>query len=210
VSATVARSCTGSQSEILASIAALHCPDGFECDVTFGNGQFYKGTTQPALRFDLEPLSAGVIKADSRLLPLAASSIGSLVFDPPFLTYVREGRTGNGKMAMSRRFGGYWHLDELKEHYQETISEAYRVRRPGGVMVFKCQDIIHNHRMFCTHAAVIGWAESEGFRLRDLFVLTAAHRMPSPNRKGLQRHARVFHSYFLVLERERRAAREAA
>jgi hypothetical protein len=29
--------------------------------------------------------------------------------------------------------------------------------------------------------------------------LTAKHRMPSPQ-KGKQRHARIFHSYFLVLE----------
>lgn len=33
----------GTQPEILDAIQALHCPDGFECDVTYGNGSFYKG-----------------------------------------------------------------------------------------------------------------------------------------------------------------------
>ena len=36
--------------------------------------------------------------------------------------------------------------------------------------------------------------------LADLFVLPAKHRLPSPNRAGTQKHARIFHSYFLVLE----------
>lgn len=27
------------------------------------------------------------------------------------------------------------------------------------------------------------------------------HRLPSPNRLGVQRHARIFHSYFLVLQK---------
>lgn len=67
-------------------------------------------------------------------------------------------------------------------------------------MVFKCQDIIHNHRMHCTHYNVIKWAECEGFRLVDLFILTAKSRMPGPQ-KGKQRHARVWHSYFLVFEK---------
>lgn len=192
----------GTQSEILDAIQALHCPDGFECDVTYGNGSFYKGRSKPQHRFDIDPQCADVIQADSRQLPLDRSSVGSIVFDPPFLTYVRAGRTGNGAMAMGRRFGGYWRYEELEDHYQETISEAWRVLRRGGVLVVKCQDIIHNHRLQATHVKTIQWAELEGFRLLDLFVLPASHRMPSPNRRGTQKHARIFHSHFLVFRKE--------
>lgn len=142
------------------------------------------------------------------MLPLENESIGSVVFDPPFLTYVRQGREGNGKMAMARRFSGYWTFDELTEHYRETLSECARVLKAKGVLVVKCQDIIHNHRMHAVHALVIAWAEHEGFRLRDLFVLGATHRMPSPNRKGTQKHARVFHSYFLVFEKNPKRKRQ--
>ena len=196
----VIRSVYADQSDILKGIMLLHCPDGFDADISYGNGQFYKDIPPPKLKFDIDPQSADVAGASSDALPLADASVRSLVFDPPFLTYVRQGRTGNGAMAMAKRFGGYWRYDELEAHYVGTLKEARRVLKPKGVLVFKCQDIIHNHRMHCTHANVITWGAANGFRLLDLFVLPAAKRMPSPNRSGTQKHARIFHSYFLVLQ----------
>ena len=196
----VLRSVYADQTDIIRAIIKLHCPSAIDCDVTYGNGKFYSEMPAPALKFDIDPQVDGVVAASSDALPLAESSINSLMFDPPFLTYVRAGRTGNGNMIMAGRFAGYWTYDELTQHYVATIGEASRVLRKGGVLIVKCQDIIHNHRMHCTHANVIGWAEMCGFRLKDLFVLPASHRLPSPNRAGTQRHARIFHSYFLVLE----------
>lgn len=190
-----------SNDEILNAIIKLHCPNGFDCDMTYGNGVFWKNIQKPKLCYDITPLHDGVIEADSQMLPLDACSIGNCVFDPPFLTYVKNGRDHNSKVAMTSRFGGYYKYEELEDHYRGTISEAYRVLKRKGKMIFKCQDIIHNHRMHCTHANVITWAEGEGFRLVDLFVLLAKHRMPGPQ-KGTQRHARIWHSYFLVLEKQ--------
>lgn len=205
----VVRSVYETQDEILAGIMRLHCPGGFDADLTYGNGQFWKKLPRPRLCYDITPLHEGVQQADSAMLPLTPGAIGSAVFDPPFLTYVKKGRDHkDGKVAMTARFGGYYTYDELETHYRDTISEAYRVLRPLGRLVVKCQDIIHNHRMHCTHANVINWAEFEGFRLLDLFVLPAKFRMPGPQ-KGTQRHARVFHSYFLVFERDRNPWREA-
>jgi hypothetical protein len=188
------------QGELLEALVSLHCPAGFECDITYGNGSFYKHTQEPALKFDIDPQREDVTAACSTALPLAAHSVKSVVFDPPFLTYVRAGRTGNGSMIMSRRFAGYWRYDELEAHYVNTLKEVKRILSPNGILVFKCQDIVHNHRLHCTHANVIFWATNQGLRLKDLFVLAATHRMPSPNRAGKQKHARIFHSYFLVFE----------
>ena len=131
---------------------------------------------------------------------LKAASVNSVVFDPPFLTYIRKQRTGNSSMVMSRRFSGYWSSDELTEHYKTTIEEAARILKHKGILVIKCQDIVHNHKLFCTHSHILNWS-GEFFRLKDLFIQAATHRMPSPNRKGTQKHARVFHSYWLVLQR---------
>lgn len=197
----VVRSIYFTQKEILDAIERLHCPGGFEADVTYGNGMFYKDRAPPRLKFDIQPLFDDVVGACSSSLPIDAASIGSLMFDPPFLTYVKAGREHkDGKVQMTARFGGYWSYDDLASHYRGTIIEAGRVLRTGGVFVVKCQDIIHNHRMHCTHAMVIDMAIEAGFRLKDLFVLAAKHRMPGPQ-KGRQRHARIFHSYFLVFER---------
>lgn len=189
------------QTEILQGIMQLYVPDGFECDVTYGSGQFYKSIPEPELKFDIDPQREDVIKACSGSLPVRDSSLQSIMFDPPFLTYVRAGREGNGKMIMARQFAGYWRYDELEDHYKATFKEAFRALKKGGVLTVKCQDIIHNHKMHCTHANVIQWCSDAGLRLADLFVLPAKNRLPSPNRKGTQKHARIFHSYFLVFRK---------
>jgi hypothetical protein len=203
--ASVVRSVYETNDAILTGIERLHCPGGFECDVTYGNGAFWKGRNRPKYCFDITPLHEGVIQADSQMLPLEPNTLRNMVFDPPFLTYVKGGRDHNSKVAMTARFGGYYRYDELEDHYRGTLSEAWRVLKPGGVMVFKCQDVIHNHRMHCTHVNVCNWAEYEGFRLLDLFILPAKSRMPGPQ-KGTQRHARVFHSYFLVFVKPGKAS----
>ena len=196
----VIKSISFNQTEILKSIMKLCGIDRFCADVTYGNGNFYKEIPKPGRCFDIDGSLPGVEQASSDNLPIETSSIKSLMFDPPFLTYVRAAREGNGNMVMAKRFAGYWRYDELETHYKATIQEAARVMEYKGILVVKCQDIIHNHKMHCTHANVINWS-SDNFRLKDMFILTAKHRMPSPNRKGTQKHARIFHSYFLVLER---------
>lgn len=197
-SQNVVRSVYSSNSEILEGIEKLHLPEGFQSDLTFGNGAFWKNRDIPEYCFDLTPLRDGVIQADSANLPLEDEKLDNCVFDPPFLTYVKAGRSHKGgKVAMTARFGGYYHYSELESHYRGTLQEAFRVLKPKGKMVFKCQDIVHNHKLHATHVNVCNWAQAAGFRLLDLFILPAKHRMPSPQ-KGKQRHARVFHSYFLV------------
>ena len=193
------------QVEILKSIMELCEIDQFCADLTYGNGKFYGDISPPIFKGDISPQVEGVTECSSSALPVEDCSFKSLVFDPPFLTYVRAAREGNGNMIMANRFGGYWRYDELEKHYRETLIEANRVLSKKGIMVFKCQDIIHNHKMHCTHMNVMKWAEGL-FRLKDLFILPAKNRMPIPQQQGtkkkVQKHARIFHSYFMVLEKE--------
>lgn len=204
VTPKVVRSLSMEQEEILLGILQLTGLDCFDADITYGNGSFYRGAIpEPVHKFDIEPQALDVQLASSIALPIDDSSLGSIVFDPPFLTYVRAGRDGNGSMIMAKRFAGYWRYDELEAHYRATLKEAGRVLRDDGILVMKCQDIVHNHRLHPTHAWVIEWAADAGLQLKDLFVLGANHRLPSPNRKGSQKHARIFHSYFLVFSRKR-------
>jgi len=192
------------QHEILKNIMLLCDIDRFCADVTYGNGKFYDKIPEPAFKFDISPQVDGVTACSSDNVPLTDGQIKSLVFDPPFLTYVRAAREGNGNMVMAKRFGGYWRYDELEEHYRNTLIEAHRVLSKKGIMVFKCQDIIHNHKMHCTHINVINWSDGL-FRLKDLFILPAKSRMAIPQQEGtrkkVQKHARIFHSYFMVLEK---------
>lgn len=192
------------QNEILNNIMVLNNIERFCADLTYGNGKFYTEIEKPLFKFDISPQIEGVIKCDSGKTPLPSDSLKSVVFDPPFLTYVRNAREGNGNMIMARRFGGYWKYSELEDHYISTINECYRVLKSKGLLIFKCQDIIHNHTMHSTHINVIKWCEGK-FRLKDMFILAAKNRMPIPVKKGdklkTQKHARIHHSYFLVLEK---------
>ena len=201
--AEVIRSVYNDQFKILHSILKLHIStDTFDVDLTYGNGGFYKkGIPQPQHRFDIDATLPNITKTcNSNNTALKEGSVSSVVFDPPFLTYIKQQRSGNSNMVMSRRFSGYWTSDELAKHYTSSIQEAARILKHKGIMVIKCQDIVHNHKLFCTHAHILHWSK-EFFRLKDLFVQVATHRMPAPNRKGIQKHARIFHCYWIVLQR---------
>ena len=196
------KSVSSDQSEILAGIMDVCGIERFCCDITYGNGAFYKNIPEPRLKFDIDPQKPGVVAASSESLPIADQSLNTVVYDPPFLTYVRRGREHGS--IMSRRFGGYWRYDELASNYRSSIRECHRVLRPGGILVFKCQDIIHNHKMHPTHINIVIWSCGM-FELKDLYVLFKGHRIPIPEKAGerrrVQKHARIHHSYFLVMKR---------
>lgn len=193
------------QEEIIQSIIDLHCQGSIQCDITYGNGAFYKNIQRPEFCYDIEPLSDFVIKSDSSKIPNNDKSLQSIMFDPPFLTYIKQGREHNS--IMGKRFSGYWAYNELENHYKSTLQDVSRVLSFGGKLIFKCQDIIHNHKMHCTHFNVIMWAKEYGLELCDLFILCAKNRIPvraNKHGKQTQKHARIYHSYFLVFEKLKR------
>ena len=195
-----AQSVYESQDEVLSAIQRLHCPSGFDLDATYGDGYFWQTLPRPKLCYDLNPRHRFVRQGDFRGLPLKAGSIGSMVLDPPFLTYIRPENGG----IMNGKFSGYWSYDDMMADYAAGIVEAHRVLKSKGVLVFKCQDTVHNHRLQLTHARVWSLAEEQGFRLQDLFILITTNRLPvraAPHGRQVQRHARVHHSYFLVFRK---------
>lgn len=130
------KSISYSQEEIIKSIIDLHIPEGkIQCDITYGNGAFYKNIERPWLCYDIDPLFDFVIKADSCHIPNKDSSLSSIMFDPPFLTYIKKGREHN--CIMSKRFSGYWSYDELSKHYKQTLSEASRTLKKDGKLIFQ-------------------------------------------------------------------------
>jgi len=190
------------QDYIIKSIMELCGIERFDADLTYGNGGFWKNLPEPIFKFDIDPQNDHTQQASSTNVPIDDDRLSSVIFDPPFLTYIKAGREHGS--VMGKRFSGYWRYDELEEHYRGTIKEAHRILSKKGIFVIKCQDIIHNHKMHCTHINVVNWAAGM-FRIKDMFVLAAKHRMPMPEKEGekkrKQQHARVHHSYFLVLEK---------
>ena len=156
---------------------------------------------KPRFCFDLSPapnLAAGVMKADVRALPLKDKSVYSIIFDPPFLA-------GGGKQGiMNTRFGYMANVEDVWDLYWKALIEFKRVLKPFGIVVIKCQDIIHGRNQYFTHAVVMNYAVELGLYPKDLFILLSKNR-PAQWNIRTQRHARKFHSYFWVFGKQKRS-----
>lgn len=189
------------QYEIMRNIKTLFLNDeAVDCDPTYSKGVFYKecgGLPKPKLKFDLFPKTEDTLQADCRNLPLGDSSIQSIMFDPPFLVgYTKEKPTG----LVGERFHGFAYIKDLWNFYDESLIEFQRVLKKKGVLVFKCQDTVSSGKQYLSHVHIINKAEELGFYCKDMFILLAKSRMIGHNHKN-QKHARKFHSYFLVFEK---------
>jgi hypothetical protein len=199
---TIIKSVSYSQTEILSWIIRLYCPRGFDLDPTYSKGNFYKLIPEPKIKMDLDP-GPGIIPADARNLPLRSSSLESIIFDPPFLgaSPVKPSKPGSNKIK--RRFGSYKTFDELWSMYHRALEEFYRILNDRGVLIFKCQDGINDHKQYLSHVEIINYALQLGFYAIDLFILLAKSVIIGGNHHN-QEHARKTHCYFLVFSKKGR------
>jgi DNA modification methylase len=186
------------EKQILRWILTLHNGgNGVELDPCYSVGRFWEGLPKPKYKYDLNPQLEEVEKADARQLPHADSSIGSVMFDPPFIFCSSAKSPGK----IRSRFSEFRSFRELKEMYSASMSEFYRILTDGGLLVFKCQDTSVSQMQYMTHAFVMAEAQRIGFYIQDLFVLLARNVMMSPTWTNGQKHARKAHSYFLVFRK---------
>ena len=196
------------QGEIIRNILQLHIPSHqIDCDPTFSKGVCYKdaGIQVPKYRFDINPQCDGVEYGDSRHLPLDDESVDSILFDPPFLAAtgksLEENKSNN---VINKRFGVYPSEKELHQFYIDSMVEAHRILRHGGVLIFKCQDKVSGGRQYMSHIFIMNEAVKIGFYPRDLFVLIAKSRLVADWQARNQKNARKFHCYFWVFEKSER------
>lgn len=201
MSTGIIKSISYDQEELLRNIVDLHL-DGrsFECDPTYSKGIFYRHIPEPKYKFDLVAQVEEVIEADARSLPLPDESLSSIMFDPPFLA-----QSGKGS-KIKDRFGDYPTIEALWQFYEDAMREFYRILKPKGVLVFKCQDTVDSGKNYFSHVEIMNRAAVIGYHPKDLFILLAKHRMGQWNMKK-QQHARKHHSYFWVFEKRPRMVR---
>lgn len=198
------RSVSYDQAEIIRNILRLHVPEGkIDCDPTFNTGAFYNGTgiDPPPLRFDIQPQAESVLYADACHLPLEDGSISCEMLDPPFLATRGNSLMQGAGNRINRRFGVYPDEKLLHRFYREAIREAYRVLKPEGILIFKCQDKVSSGRQYMSHVFVMNTAVETGFYPLDLFVLLAKNRLTADWQARNQKHARKFHCYFWVFKK---------
>ncbi len=222
----------GGNAELFPAILRLHVPKGSTiADVTFGKGTFWKKV--PASDYTLLASDATAkVKSgefpftkirggvDLRKLPYENESLDAVVIDPPYMEglyrkasdHLAGGGThgafrdaySNGKETNG---GPKWH-DAVTDMYLRGGAEAYRVLRPEGTLIVKCQDEVSANLQRLTHVEIISAYEDLGFYTKDLFILVRPNR-PGVSRLKQQAHARKNHSYFLVFKKTRSRVRNA-
>ena len=200
----VIKSISYDQSEIIKNILKLHVPNGrIDCDPTYSIGAFYNATgiEAPLLKFDIKPQAEGVIKADARYLPLENESISCVMFDPPFLATKGKSLEEKRGNKINLRFGVYPDEQSLHLFYADAIKEMYRILKPNGILIFKCQDKVSGGKQYMSHVFVMNKAVETGFYPKDLFVLLAKNRLIADWQVRNQKTARKFHSYFEVFQK---------
>ena len=192
--------------EIFPHVLSLYVQAGAKiADITYGKGVFWKNVRRDRYELVATDIKHGV---DCRHLPYADRSFDCVVFDPPYMhtpggtaheghqnyeSYYKNNGTGNGTDKK-------YHEAVLDLYFQGS-SEAWRVLRPGGVLIVKCQDEVCACKQRLTHVELINYLTESMFVAEDLFVLMRTNR-PGVSRVLRQRHARKNHSYFLVLRKK--------
>ena len=176
-------------------------PGSVVADVTFGKGVFWRRVPRGAYDLRATDIRDGI---DCRALPYADGEIDCVVLDPPYMhtpggaahagrtpmeAYYRNNGTGN-------RTAGKYH-EAVLDLYRDAGKEAWRVLRPRGVLIVKCQDEVCSNRQRFTHVEIMESYGKLGFVAEDLFVVVRNNR-PGVSRAVKQVHARKNHSYFLV------------
>ena len=205
----VIKSISFNQNEILNWIIDLYCPEGFELDPTYSTGAFYidgfyKLIPRPKYMYDMYPQTKDTVQAVcEKGLPHEDNSISSINFDPPFTVGIpNSSKDVKEDNLIPNRFGSFKTMNDLFSMYYDSLKEFYRILKPNGILVFKCQDTVSSGKQFLIHAEVINQALKVGFYPIDLFVLCAYNRIISGKHEN-QIHSRKFHSYFIVFRKEK-------
>lgn len=194
----------GTNDMVFPHVLALHVPTGsIVADVTYGKGVFWKNVDKAA--YDLRPtdIARGV---DCRCLPYDQSVIDCVVFDPPYMhtpggtahqnhQHYEHYYNNNGTNNTSKKYH-----EAVLDLYFEGSKEAFRVLKPNGVLIIKCQDEVCANKQRLTHVEIINELSHIGFVSVDLFVVLRKNK-PGVSRVLKQVHARKNHSYFLVFRK---------
>lgn len=193
--------------EVFPRILELHVKKGSRiADVTYGKGVFWRNVDLTQYELLTSDIATGT---DSRNLPYESESLDAVVFDPPYMEGLYRRDTthlaGGGSHAAFREYYSNGaatnhpikYHDQVLDMYMRSAKEAYRVLRPEGVFIVKCQDEVSANRQKLTHVELVYGYELLGFYCKDLFVVTRLNK-PAVSRLLRQEHARKNHSYFLV------------
>lgn len=125
----------------------------------------------------------------------------ALCLIPPFLATKGKSLTENEGNIINKRFSVYPTESALHQFYIDSMKEFYRILKPDGILIFKCQDKVSSSKQYMTHCFIYNEAVKLGYYPKDLFILLAKSRVVANWQKENQKNARKYHSYFWVLQK---------
>jgi hypothetical protein len=195
----------GTNADLFPTILTLYFKPGARiADTTYGKGVFWRQVPRGVYRIIASDLAHGV---DARDLPFRDGALDGAVFDPP---YMHAG--GQNAHEDHQNFEHYYANnqreapaaaeahDAVLRLYFAAAQEAWRVLKPTGIYIVKCQDEVCANRQRLTHVEILNHLTSFGWLCEDLFVVVRSGR-PGVSRMLKQLHGRKNHSYFLVLRK---------
>ena len=189
-----------SNDEVFPDILSLYvAPGSVVADVTYGRGVFWRRVPEGVFRVLATDIATGT---DCRELPYQDRAIDCVVFDPPYMhtpggTAHVNHQNYEGYYQNNRANSGKKYHEAVLDLYFTAAREAWRVLRPGGIYIVKCQDEVCANIQRFTHIEVVNELTTYGFVAEDLFVVVRKGK-PGVSRMLRQAHARKNHSYFLV------------
>ena len=192
-----------SDSAILKTILKLYFPlsKTFDCDLTFGQGGFYKtGINPPEFIYDKylfgEKSPDGyVVKSLDETKNINSSSFESVVLDLP----VNIDPTVHD-------YNAFKSLDEKYDTYHKMIDLSNKLLIPGGILVFKTSDFVLRNDDTISYVNewatdnVIAYSLDHGYDLVDRFIsvrnngiiVSGSHKLSAGSK----------HAYFLVFKKK--------
>ena len=176
-------------------------------DATYGKGIFWRKldmTTFNLIPFDIAPRFVYVRQADLREIPLENESADVVVLDPPYKpdagkTTLHEGTYKNRETTKGMNY------EALKALYGDGIKEGGRLLKPCGLLMVKCQDLVHSGKQHRSSIYIWSVAAHYGLDDQDQFILCNG-RPPIQHKK--QKHARKNHSVLWVFKKGKNAWKE--
>lgn len=188
-----------SNGEMIADVARLYLHDDWHiCDPTFGLGRWWTHWQPHTLdASDLDPTkNPSGESLDARHLDAPDGYYDAVALDPPYKL------NGTPTACIDQRYGVHEPTTVAGRHQlmADMLTEAARVTRPDGIVLFKCQAQVNGGKvrwqpdMFTRHADTCGLSKLDEF-------LFPSYR-PQPDGRA-QVHARRGYSTLLVFVKGR-------
>lgn len=166
-------------------------------DMTYGRGTFWK-RYRPARLITNSLGKPTSLHSNMIRMPFAAATFDVVVCDPPYKL------NGTPDKDVDERYGVdvVTRRDDRHILMIQAMDEACRLVKPGGRVLYKCQQQVNSGRVWWQPRMMAERAEGNGLRHRDSFLLLGHRAQPGdedPNKE--QDHARQNYSTLLVLDR---------